>query len=139
MKGNYSVACAHYCFYLNNMKRLPENFKIYTDKVSWRSFTYIFSVDYPLLPRIREIYSNLFEFGIIRTVIKQYISKVIGKTEIVSDITINQLKYVLYFQTVGLLFGLIVFLIEVKTRKYAKKQILPAQKYVREHAFLYLD
>lgn len=113
-------ACAHDCFYLKNIAHLPENTEIVEDKTMQVFMTNIFSVDYPLLPRIRKIYKKLHEGGIILNLYEKYKRQKIKKNEIVSDVSPDELTYVFYFQAFGLLFAIILFLLEVVINKFFK-------------------
>lgn len=119
LEKNFS-ACAHDCYYLKNTAHLPENTKIYPDLFLQGYFTYIFPVDYPLLPQIRNIYSKLYESGLVFNIYKQNERKRTAKNETIDDVTMNELEYVFYFQAFGFSFAVIVFLIEVCIAKLFK-------------------
>lgn len=110
---NFLKACAHDCYYLRTMARVPEHTKIIPDKNLQGYWTYIFPIDYPILPRIRKIYHKLYESGIIMNILKQYEPiKIIEKINF-SVIKFNELRYIFYLLCSGYLFAMIVILVEI--------------------------
>lgn len=118
LKGNASKACAHYCLYLKNID-LPENVRILQDKNFDEFVIKMFPIDYPILPRIRNIYYKLHEGGIISNNFKQYESKA-AERETIVDIQLDELRYTFYFLLYGCLLAVFVFLIEVINLKFIK-------------------
>lgn len=136
LKNNFSIACAHDCIYLKNIARLAENVKILPDKYLQRYWTSIFPVDYPILPRIRDIYYKLYESGIIVNILKQYEPIKIDRKAIYSDMTIDELRFVFYFLVCGYLYAIFVFFIEIGSSKIFKLLIRLRECSVRRYKII---
>lgn len=118
LEKNVSRACAQYCVFLENIARLPENVKVIRDIYLQGYRTYTFPVDYPILPRLRKIYYELHEAGIITRIFKQHERGKTEKDRTFSDSTLDELRYVFYFMMLGSLLSAFVFLIEIASFEY---------------------
>lgn len=120
LKTDTSRACTDDCFTLNNVILLPENTRIILDQFLQMYRTLIFPIDYPLLPRIRDIYCKLFESGIVMNYYKPFEGRKIDKIETIGSITLDELKYVFYFLLFGSINASIIFLIETVVFNFSK-------------------
>lgn len=120
LKYNYSTACAHSCGFLKNLAIIPEKVKILPDIYLRGYSNLIFPTDYPILRRIRNIYYKLYESGIIMNIFNQYQRVRAYASEIISGVSLDEVKFVFHFQVFGFIFAIIAFLTEVGIEKYFK-------------------
>ncbi len=117
--SNFSIACAHGCYYLKNLAKLPKNAKVFADRYLKGYRTAIFPIDYPLLPRIKKNYYNLHEGGFILRTFEEMERKSVEKGIVPDDtVALEDVKYVCYLLVFAILFTVVVFFAEIVVKKY---------------------
>lgn len=120
LKFNHSKACAHDCTFLRRAKYDRPYIKISPDIYLQKYFAYVFPIDYPIMHRIRNIYSRLHEAGIIKRIGGQYERNGSEKTSTKSFLLLDEISPLFFFLMYGYICAIILFFVEVLSFKLLK-------------------
>lgn len=111
LKVDGKTACASDCNYMKQEIRGKLDIKVTPDVFMQKYYAYIFPIDFPLLPRIRNVYYRLFEGGVLHNVFEPDEKITPSKNDF--TISMDKLKSVTDFFIMGCAFSVTVFLLEI--------------------------
>lgn len=111
LKFNVSKACANDCSFMKKKNYDRDYVKISPDIYLQRYFAYVFPIDYPLLYRIRKIYYNIHEAGIMQRILDSE-KKNIQKVSTASSLTLDEIKPLFDFLIYTYISAISLFFIE---------------------------
>lgn len=119
--NNSKKACAADCSrmrYYFGENDLYGKVKISPDINLQKYFAYVYPIDYPLMPRIRDVYKKLYEAGLISQIFSENrVKKRSTEEDELNSISLDEIGLITKLFKMGCVFGVIFFLIEFTISK----------------------